>query len=87
MQGGTAMNSPLSDLFGRGFILPGGRVINARWYSAMRPCLSISGGALLFLLMDMSDKSGWYRAGAPLHGYFPWRRFFIFKSGGQNEFQ
>ena len=29
------------------------------------------------LLMVMSDKSGWYRAGAPLHGYFPWRRFFI----------
>ena len=27
------------------------------------------------LLMDMSDKSGWYRAGAPLHGYFPWRCF------------
>lgn len=27
------------------------------------------------LLMVMSDKSGWYRAGAPLHGYFPWRRF------------
>ena len=26
------------------------------------------------LLMDMSDKSGWYRAGAPLHGCFPWRR-------------
>lgn len=59
MQGGTAMNSPLSDLFGQGFIL----------------------------LMVMSDKSGWYRAGAPLHGYFPWRCFFIFKSGGQNEFQ
>ena len=39
------------------------------------------------LLMVMSDKSGWYRAGAPLHGYFPWKRFFIFKSGGQNEFQ
>ena len=50
MQGGTAMNSPLSDLFGQGFILPGGRVINARWYSAMRPCLSILGGALLFYL-------------------------------------
>lgn len=44
------------------------------------------GGAFI-LLMVMSDKSGWYRAGAPLHGYFPWRRFFIFKSGGQNEFQ
>ena len=27
------------------------------------------------LLMVMSDKSGWYRAGAPLHGCFPCRRF------------
>ncbi|MFQ9040569.1 MAG: hypothetical protein ACLU3E_00620 [Dialister invisus] len=34
------------------------------------------------LLMDMSDKSGWYRAGAPLHGCFPWRRFFIFRKRG-----
>ena len=51
---------------------------NAGWYFRR--------GAFI-LLMVMSDKSGWYRAGAPLHGYFPWRRFFIFKSGGQNEFQ
>ena len=30
---------------------------------------------VFILLMDMSDKSEWYRARAPLHGYFPWRHF------------
>lgn len=86
MQGGTAMNSPLSDLFGQGFILPGGRVINARWYSAMRPCLSISGGTLLFYLWSrVINQGGTARERLCMdifHG-----GVFIFKSGGQNEFQ
>lgn len=59
MQGGTAMNSPLSDLFGQGFILPGGRVINQGGTARERLCMDIFHGGV----------------------------FFIFKSGGQNEFQ
>ena len=59
---------------------------NAGWYrDEFAPVRFIRAG--FYITRRQSDKSGWYRAGAPLHGYFPWRRFFIFKSGGQNEFQ
>lgn len=39
------------------------------------------------LLMVMSDKSGWYRAERLCMDIFHGGVFFIFKSGGQNEFQ
>ena len=41
MQGGTAMNSPLSDSFGRGFILPRGRVINQGGTAQERLCMDV----------------------------------------------
>lgn len=79
MQGGTAMNSPLSDLFGQSD--------KCKVVQRYAPLSEYFRRGAFILLMVMSDKSGWYRAGAPLHGYFPWRCFFIFKSGGPNEFQ
>ena len=88
MQGGTAMNSPLSEYFRRGaFILLMVMSDKCKVVQRYAPLSEYFRRGAFILLMVMSDKSGWYRAGAPLHGYFPWRRFFIFKSGGQNEFQ
>lgn len=55
--------------------------------SASSSLNQVDGGVIHVTDRSHKYNAGWYRAGAPLHGYFPWRRFFVFKSGGQNEFQ
>jgi len=44
--------------------IPTGPSINARWYSATRPCLWEQAGA--FYIFMVSDKAGWYRESSPL---------------------
>ncbi|WP_314017492.1 hypothetical protein [Dialister invisus] len=54
---------------------------NAGWYrDEFAPVRFVRAG--FYITRRQSDKSGWYRAGAPLHGCFPWRRFFIFRKRG-----